>query len=82
MGYIADAVGLFGVFLCLLAYGLARKGQISAYKAPFIILNTVASAMVIFSLSYTFNLAAFILEIAWLIISISSLMKIVIKRDN
>ena len=82
MLYIADAVGLFGVFLCLLAYALARKGKMGAGKATFILLNALASAMVIFSLCYTFNLAAFVLEVAWLIISVSSLMKIAVKKHN
>ena len=81
MDYIANAVGLLGVILCLFAYGFARKGKMSAYGCSFLVLNTCASAMIIFSLCYSFNLAAFILEIAWLMVSVSSLLKISVKKS-
>jgi hypothetical protein len=72
---IGDIVGFTGVFLCLLAYWLAYRFNVNTFLPFFMMMQIVASLCILFSLSYDFNLPVFVLEIAWLVISLKGLLK-------
>jgi hypothetical protein len=75
MLYVVNAIGVVGAIICLLAYLLTTQGKIHSSSKMFLILNVIASLMLLFSLCFYFNLAAFLLEFAWLFISVMGLLK-------
>ncbi|MBS0558252.1 MAG: hypothetical protein JSR27_12635 [Proteobacteria bacterium] len=65
-----DAVGLLGVVLVLLAYFLLQAGRLHGNGLPYQLLNATSAILVLVSLLYAFNLSAFLMESAWLVVSI------------
>lgn len=72
---IANILGIFGVFLVLLAYLLLQLNKMKADWISYSLLNTVGSALILVSLYYYWNLASGVIEIAWLAISLYGLIK-------
>jgi hypothetical protein len=64
-----DAIGLFGVALILIAYGLLQLEKIDPKSVSYSALNFIGAVLILVSLYFAFNLASFIIEIAWLLIS-------------
>ena len=65
-----DAIGLLGVVLILLAYFLLQSGRLRGDALPHQLLNAAGALLVLVSLLYAFNLSAFLMELAWLLVSI------------
>jgi hypothetical protein len=65
-----DAVGLLGVVLVLLAYFLLQAGRLRGNALPYQLLNAAGALFVLLSLLYAFNLPAFLMELAWVLVSI------------
>ncbi len=65
-----DAIGLLGVVLILLAYFLLQVGRLRGNALPYQLLNAAGAALLLVSLAYAFNLSAFLMELAWLLVSI------------
>ena len=78
--YISDLVGVIGVVICLLCHALTLKRKIKPHQWTFIVMNIVASSCIIYSLTYNFNLAAFLLESIWLLLALFSLFKLALRR--
>lgn len=70
-----DFVGLGGAGLILVAYALQQGGRLSGEGPAFSALNALGALGVLLSLAHEFNLAAFLLEGAWLAISLAALWK-------
>lgn len=70
-----DILGLIGVFIILLVYGLLQAEKISASDWRFSALNALGAALILVSLIFDFNLPAFVIEFAWLAISLFGLAK-------
>lgn len=70
-----DVAGLAGAGLILLAYGLQQAGRLDADGDLSGALNALGAGGVLLSLCFQFNLAAFLLEGAWLAISLAGLWK-------
>ncbi len=82
MAGAAEAGGVVGVVLILIAYAGAQIGRLEATGAPALLLNLVGAALVLVSLAYSFNLAAFIMESAWALVAIYGLAKLARKRRS
>lgn len=65
-----DFVGLAGVFLVVGTYFLSQIGKMDVKRPLYPALNGVGALLILFSLSYTFNAASFVIELFWLTISI------------
>ncbi|MDE1961386.1 MAG: hypothetical protein KGH80_07290 [Xanthomonadaceae bacterium] len=65
-----DVVGLLGVVLILFAYFLLQAGRLRGNALPYQLLNAIGAILVLVSLLYAFNLSAFLMELAWLLVSI------------
>ncbi|MBS0486529.1 MAG: hypothetical protein JSS13_04250 [Proteobacteria bacterium] len=65
-----DAIGLLGVALILIAYYLLQIGRMRGNALPHQLLNAAGAALILVSLLYDFNLSAFLMELAWLLVSI------------
>ncbi len=59
----------------IVAYFLLQLGRTSGSSALYLYLNLFGAAMVLFSLFFTFNLAAAVIEIFWIAISIYRIWK-------
>ena len=79
---IATLIGAIGVFLCLLAYFLLQCGKISPSGFGFSLYNLFGAAMILFSLFYDWNLAAALIEGAWVLISLFGVIRVFIRRKK
>lgn len=76
-----DTVGLIGVFLILVAYFLLQVEKLSSDDLRYPILNLCGALLILISLTHTFNLASFVIEICWVAISIYGVVKILRRRS-
>jgi hypothetical protein len=77
-----DATGLLGAALILVAYALVQAEKMRANALPFLSCNLMGATLVIISLLWKWNFAAFMLEAAWAIISMAGIVKILRKRGD
>lgn len=78
-----DLVGITGVTCVLVTYLLIQIGRLSANSILYSSLNLLGSILILYSLLYHWNTASVIIEIAWGIISIFGLCRVIKKkREN
>lgn len=65
-----DIVGNGGVILIIIAYFLLQARLIDSISVAYSTLNALGAGMVLISLTEAFNLAAFVLEFFWVLISL------------
>jgi hypothetical protein len=70
-----DWAGLFGVLLILLAYFLLQAGRLRGDALVFQLTNALGALGILISLLYAFNLSAFVMEAAWLAVSIYGIVR-------
>lgn len=70
-----DWVGMFGVIVTLTAFLLLQAGRLHGTGLIYQAMNAIGSAAVVLSLLYNFNLSAFIVEAAWVAISIYGMVR-------
>ncbi len=78
--YLPDVVGTIGVALILIAYVLLQIGRLRSDAAMYSLLNAVGAILILVSLAYEFNFAAFLMEFAWLLVSLYGLGKFFVAR--
>ena len=78
----SDLVGNLGVFLILWSYLLLQIGRTRSNSLAYILMNFFGAAFILYSLIYDFNLSAFIIEIAWMLISLLGLARIFLARRS
>ena len=72
---VFDLIGAAGVVIIIVTYLLLQTGRMDSRKAPYSVLNAAGSGMIIVSLWFDFNLAAFIVEFFWLVISLYGIVR-------
>ena len=72
---VPDAIGLIGVGLILLTYGALTLEKMDPKGWRYSAGNGLGALLILISLYYSFNLASFVIEIAWLAISAFGLWK-------
>ena len=75
----ANVVGLLGSLLFIGAFAYANQTE-HLDKLLFNAVNLLGAALLLASLAVHFNLAAFVLELAWAAIALLGLVKAVIAR--
>jgi hypothetical protein len=75
-----DFFGNVGVVMVLFAYLLLQLGKLPLDSLPYLLLNAAGSILIMVSLFYDFNLSSFIIELAWLAISLFSLWRLLGSR--
>ena len=73
-----DIVGNIGVLLVLGAYLLLQLGRWSPQSLSFSIVNGTGAGLILVSLTQEFNLSAFIVEAAWLLISLVGIVRVLV----
>lgn len=66
----ADTVGIIGVIFLLLAYFLLSTNKISSQSLSYQLYNLFGASLILFSLFFSWNLSAALIEVAWIIISL------------
>lgn len=70
-----DIAGLVGVVLIVIAYLLLQLGKLPSSSPSFSLLNALGALLVMVSLVFDFNLAAFLMEAFWFLISLFGLLR-------
>lgn len=72
---MADMIGMMGVAMILVAYGLLQLGLLKHRSYRYLFLNLIGAILLLLSLFYHWNLASVIIEIVWILISVIGLAK-------
>ncbi|MEZ5424695.1 MAG: hypothetical protein R2747_00395 [Pyrinomonadaceae bacterium] len=75
-----DLIGSIGVAAIILAYALLQTERIRSESLIYSALNGLGAGLIVFSLLYSFNLAAFIVESLWVLISLYGIGKNLSRR--
>jgi hypothetical protein len=75
-----DVAGITGVVLIIGAYFLLQSRRMSGTGLAFPLINAVGAALILVSLTQQFNLAAFMVEVFWLLISLFGVTRWVLER--
>jgi paired small multidrug resistance pump len=70
-----DVLGNLGVLTILLCYLFAQLDRWAVTAPSYSIANALGAALILISLLVDFNLSAFMMEAAWLLISIYALLR-------
>lgn len=70
-----DFAGLVGVAMVLAAYLLVQTRTMDARQPMYLVINGVGAVLVLISLLYAFNLSAFVIQCAWIAISLYGLVR-------
>ena len=71
MGYAwHDVIGNIGVVVVLGAYLALQMGRLDPRRLPYSALNALGAGLITLSLLVDFNLSAFVVEVAWILVSI------------
>ena len=75
-----DFIGSIGVAVIILTYILLQTEKIRSEQIIYSILNGLGAGLIAFSLLYSFNLAAFVVEVLWVLISLYGIVKYLWKK--
>ena len=78
----ADLVGLAGVVAYLSAYAMLQTGRLKVEDGWYALLNGAGALAILFSLFFDFNLASFVTQTAWLILTIAGYVRSRVKRAH
>jgi predicted membrane protein len=79
---ITDVIGLIGTILVLATYLALQFGLMRQEEPPYSLLNGLGALLIMVSLLSSFNLAAFVMQIAWLLISIVGLVRALRRKTK
>jgi hypothetical protein len=65
-----DFLGTVGVALMVVAYLLLQLDRLDSKTLTYSLLNAIGAGLVVISLLFKFNPAAFIIEVFWILISL------------
>ncbi len=65
-----DVIGNLGVLLILITYLWLQLGRMSAASLRYSVANGAGAVLILISLVFDFNLSAFVMEAAWLVLSL------------
>ena len=77
-----DWVGLLGTVMILGGFALLQAGKLSGTGLAYQLLNLFGALGILLSLLGTFNLSVFLLEIAWVAVSVYGIARSFKSRGN
>lgn len=77
-----DLIGTIGVGITILTYVLLQMRKLRSESLLYSLLNAIGSGLIIFSLIFSFNFPAFIVEFLWVIISLYGIVRYFLKEKN
>jgi hypothetical protein len=79
---LPDAAGLVGVLLILVAYAGAQLGRLEPRRATALLMNLAGASLIIWSLTFRFNLSAFLMEAAWALVALYGLIRLAVRKKD
>lgn len=80
MNTLPDIVGMIGVCSILASYWLLQRGTFKPDLLYYYVMNGGGAALVVFSLFFDWNTSAMVIEVAFVLISIWAIFKILRQR--
>lgn len=77
-----DVIGSVGVATIILTYILLQTGKIKSENLLYSVLNALGAGLIVFSLIYSFNFSAFIVESLWVLISLYGIGRYFLSRSK
>jgi len=77
---LIDLAGVGGVGLVLVAYAGAAFGKLNPQAWPSLACNLIGSMLILWSLTYKFNLSAALMEGAWAAVAAAGLLRLAFVR--
>ena len=77
-----DFVGSIGVAVIIFTYVFLQLGKIRSESVFYSLFNAVGASLIIVSLVFNFNFAAFIVEFFWVLISLYGIVKYFLKKNH
>lgn len=77
-----DLVGITGVVIVLAAYLLLQLETLSSTSMSYSVANGLGAVLILTSLVQEFNLSAFVIESAWLLISVYGLVRCFVRKRS
>lgn len=77
-----DIIGSIGVGIIILTYIFLQLERIKSESLIYSVLNGLGAALIVYSLLYSFNFSAFIVESLWVLISIYGIVKYFLKGEK
>ena len=71
--HLYDLAGFIGVLLIIISYLLLQLDKLRSSSLSYSLLNAAGALLIIVSLTFAFNLSAFIVEAFWFLISLLGL---------
>lgn len=72
---LSDLIGIVGVFIIMIVYMLLQLEKMDAKSLSFSLLNAIGALFIIISLLFDWNLASFLMESTWMLISLYGTLK-------
>ena len=73
---LSNIVCIVGVVLLLIAYFRISTNRMSSQSLSYQLYNLMGASLIIFSLFFNFNLSSFLIEVAWIVISLIGIYRI------
>jgi hypothetical protein len=77
---LPDIGGVIGVALMLFAYAGGQVGKLDMTALTALLMNLAGSLLVLWSLAYSFNLSAALMEGAWALVALFGLVKLALRK--
>ncbi len=78
----ATEIGLLGVGIVMLAYGMYAAGKLASTDWRYPLLNIAGTVGILISLLYQWNLPSFVIQIVWIALSLVGLARIFWRRHR
>ena len=78
----ADAIGVVGSLTICWAYWAVSRGQLAAAAMPFQFLNLGGACLLLISLYFRPNPGAILIEVLWVVIAVSAILRIRRRRSG
>ena len=82
METVAVTIGLVGVVINLIAYAMVTAGRMHTDEVRYQVNNIVGTVFILISLTAQWNLPSFIANVAWLLIGVVGLARILRQRKR
>ena len=77
-----DLIGSVGVGIIILTYILLQTEKLKSESLAYSVMNALGAGMIVFSLIFDFNFAAFIVESAWVLISFYGIIRYFLRNKS
>lgn len=79
---LPNMIGIVGVVMTLLAYYWLNINKVSSESLSYVLLNLIGSCLILVSIYFYWNLSSFLIEVAWILISLVGLCKVLRSSSN